>query len=141
MFSRIITSALLLPVLLGLSSFCPDEIVKDDMCFNLENSVVASYLQDAHAHYAEGIGRDGVSRLNMNVLGKDESPYMNQVVEQYDTPNWAELPAAVPVPSKGGTTVQVALCGQIPISQLFRFTFFVQYDRNLLNGIKFQSCN
>ena len=108
MFSRIITSALLLPVLLGLSSFCPDEIVKDDMCFNLENSVVASYLQDAHAHYAEGIGRDGVSRLNMNVLGKDESPYMNQVVEQYDTPNWAELPAAVPVPSKGGTTVQVA---------------------------------
>lgn len=108
MFSRILTSALLLSSLFGLSSFSPDETVKDNMCFNLENSVVAAYLKDAHAHYADGIGRDGVSRLNMNVLGKDQSPYMNQVVEQYDTPNWAELPSAVPLLSKDGTTVQVS---------------------------------
>ncbi len=107
-FSRFLFSTLLLPVLVTLSSFCPDETGRDEVCFNLENSVVAAYLQDAHAHYADGIGREGVSRLNARVLGNDQSPYLSQVVEQYDTPNWAELPAAVPIPSVGGVVVQIS---------------------------------
>lgn len=107
-FCRFLFSTLLLPVVVTLSSFCPNETVRDEVCFNLENSVVAAYLQDAHAHYTDGIGREGVSRLNEKVLGSDRSPYLSQVVEQYDTPNWAELPASVPIPSAGGAVVQVS---------------------------------
>ncbi len=78
------------------------------ICFNLENAVAASFISDAEASYSAGIGRSGVSLLNYIALGPEASPYLHQVVEQYDTPNWAELPAGVAVPTHGGTSVCVS---------------------------------
>lgn len=81
----------------------------DTVCFNLENTLVHTYLENAAQAYHDGIGRNGVSLLNYRELGAEAAPYIFLVVEHdYDLPNWAEQTGTVSVVAKGATQVLVS---------------------------------
>lgn len=105
---KILFATFSLAIAMGLVSFSPGTDDADQVGFNLENSVVSAYLEDADAQYSDGIGRSGVSRLNYKVLGSTVSPYLKQVEETCSYPNWAEQPAGVTLPTDGGATVIVS---------------------------------
>jgi len=81
----------------------------DSVCFNIENRVVHSYLENAALSYNEGIGRDGVSILDYDILGKEKAPYIFEVIEHdYDLPNWAERTGTASVKTTSGATVKIS---------------------------------
>lgn len=81
----------------------------DTVCFNLENTLVHTYMVNASQSYHDGIGRNGVSILNYRVLGSDAAPYIFQVVEHdYDLPNWAEQTGTVSVAVKDAAQILIS---------------------------------
>ena len=97
-----------------------------DICANVENSLVASYLSNADQTYGEDIGLKGTSILNYNVLGSEKAYYLYRIEEQKDgSPNWAEQPQTVNIYTPVAGTVIIS---QTPDFSSGTFSFTATRD-------------